>query len=519
MDRKPADKPVYVQNFTKPANTEIKHISGHWYLYERKNIYDPAIKRSRKKSGKCLGSITESGFIPSKAGREHGLNDVVEAGAVNYFYQQTEGLRLRLKKHFPDLWVRIYTTTLIRTIYDTRFRRLQLHYEDSILSHLYPDISFSPPSTSAFLKILGRERQAIRAFMRESIAEQDRFIIFDGHRLLSASHTMDNAEVGYDSKKRYKPQINLLYMFSLGPNTGCPVYYKQYLGSTPDVTAFADIMKESGAHGEDCIVVADKGFGSQESFSLLEESCLNYVIPLKRGNSYVSGRIPSSPTGYDTAFSFNGRAILCATFHEEGFDIHLYLDTSLLAEEAADLTKRTERRNNSADLAKGKELKRRESGKARLTDEELKKLEPLTIKDVFPNHQEMGTITLKTNCTNLNCFQVYSIYKQRQAVEQFFKTYGDTMENEASYMRDNYSEEAWLFLNHLSGMIGVDAIEHIASIGESQNISLKDLIQTLVKIKATLSDGVWSVHPVKHSVQMLCSKMGIDATSLAGIGL
>ena len=187
---------------------------------------------------------------------------------------------------------------------------------------------------------------------------------------------------------------------------------------------------------------------------------------------------------------------MCATFHEDGFDIHLYLDTSLLVDEAADLTKRTERRNNSADLAKGKELKRRKNGKGRLTDEELKELEHLTIKDVFPNNQEMGTITLKTNCTNLNCFQVYSIYKQRQAVEQFFKTYGDTMENEASYMRDNYSEEAWLFLNHLSGMIGVDAIEHIASIGESKNISLKDLIQTLVKIKATLSDGIWSVHPV-----------------------
>ena len=66
MSKKPADKPAYVQNFTKLANTEIKHISGHWYLYERKNVYDPAIKRSRKKSGKCLGSITESGFIVSE---------------------------------------------------------------------------------------------------------------------------------------------------------------------------------------------------------------------------------------------------------------------------------------------------------------------------------------------------------------------------------------------------------------------------------------------------------------------
>lgn len=43
---------------------------------------------------------------------------------------------------------------------------------------------------------------------------------------------MDNAELGYDSKRRYKPQINLVYMFSMEKDTGCPVYYKQFIGST-----------------------------------------------------------------------------------------------------------------------------------------------------------------------------------------------------------------------------------------------------------------------------------------------
>ena len=43
-------KPDFVVNFQRPANTEIKHISGHWYLYERTSKYDPKIKRSRKVS-------------------------------------------------------------------------------------------------------------------------------------------------------------------------------------------------------------------------------------------------------------------------------------------------------------------------------------------------------------------------------------------------------------------------------------------------------------------------------------
>ena len=97
------EKPDYVLNFVRPANTEIKYIRGHWYLYERSNVYDPRLGRSRKKSGKILGSITEQGLVPSRARREcvnPVLNDVVEVGAVNYIYQRTEWMRSRLQKYF-----------------------------------------------------------------------------------------------------------------------------------------------------------------------------------------------------------------------------------------------------------------------------------------------------------------------------------------------------------------------------------------------------------------------------------
>lgn len=49
------EKPDYVLNFPRQKNTEIKKIGNNWYLYERFGKYDPAIKRSRKISGKGLG--------------------------------------------------------------------------------------------------------------------------------------------------------------------------------------------------------------------------------------------------------------------------------------------------------------------------------------------------------------------------------------------------------------------------------------------------------------------------------
>jgi hypothetical protein len=49
-------RPDFVRNFIKPKNTEIKLISGQWYLYERASKYDP-------ETSKMLGSITEQGFV------------------------------------------------------------------------------------------------------------------------------------------------------------------------------------------------------------------------------------------------------------------------------------------------------------------------------------------------------------------------------------------------------------------------------------------------------------------------
>ena len=248
------EKPDYVLNFPRQKNTEIKKIGNNWYLYERFSKYDPAIKRSRKISGKCLGKITSDGLVATKrrlvdekktfpVGQ---ISDVVEAGAVLYFWERTASLRERLKEYFPDLWEKLYVAAVLRAIKEPRFRRLQAHYETSLLAHLIPDLSFDPLSNSSLLQTLGRRRETISRFMREDVNKRDVFILFYGHRLITSSKTMELAELGYDSKRRFKPQVNLLYVYTLGNDTSMPVYYKQFLGSTPDISAFSDVLEESG---------------------------------------------------------------------------------------------------------------------------------------------------------------------------------------------------------------------------------------------------------------------------------
>ena len=97
-------RPYFVTNFVKPKNTEIKHISGKWYLYERTTRYNPETGKSTKVSGKMLGSITEQGFMARKIAFSHVLEiEVVELGASQYFYEKGALIRERLKEFFPDV--------------------------------------------------------------------------------------------------------------------------------------------------------------------------------------------------------------------------------------------------------------------------------------------------------------------------------------------------------------------------------------------------------------------------------
>ena len=92
------ERPDFVANFKKPKNTEIKYINGHWYLYERTSVYNPATKKMHKKSGQMLGTITETGFIPKKTRIDHKCFeniDIVELGASGYLWSKNSDIAAR----------------------------------------------------------------------------------------------------------------------------------------------------------------------------------------------------------------------------------------------------------------------------------------------------------------------------------------------------------------------------------------------------------------------------------------
>ena len=509
------EKPAFIKEFKKPQGTEIKHINGHWYLYQRLTRYDPETKRSHKVSGPLLGTITEDGFIAKKPKVDvTGGAEMLEYGAVQYFYSRSGKIRDALASSFPDAWQEIYAIALLRTIYGPRLKRIEMEYEDSMISLLYPHLALSRGTLTHLLHDLGKERERMRGFLHSMMEKGSASYLVDGHRILAASRGMEDAEKGFDTKMRYKPQLNVIYAFSLSEEEARPAYYSRYAGSITDTACFRDFLSESGIKG-DVTIVADKGFMSSANAEGITDTGLKYIIPLKRGNAAAKDRIPSSADGYELTFTYNGRPIFCSSFPSGGKTVHLYLDTDLYADEMTDLIARMERSNSSMEEKKEKETERRKKGKGRLTDEELSLLIPKDMHDVLRTHPDMGTITIETTRTDLNARQVYCMYKQRQQIEQCFKSYDDSLGFDSSYMHDDISMEAWLFLNHLSLMMEYDALSEIYLSARDRDVSFEDLREALQKVKAVKINGKWIPAVKRKKIDEIASAVSFDPWTIS----
>ena len=153
-----AEKPESVAGFDRPKGTEIKHIRGSWYLYERSWRYDPSIRRSRKVSGRCLGKITPEGLVPSVSRAERArkaevrISDVVEIGASSLAWTLTAGMRERLGRHFPARWREIYALVVVRAVRDPALRRSAAHLDDSALWEALGRPHLTPQGISSLLR-------------------------------------------------------------------------------------------------------------------------------------------------------------------------------------------------------------------------------------------------------------------------------------------------------------------------------------------------------------------------------
>ena len=131
------------------------------------------------------------------------------------------------------------------------------------------------------------------------------------------------------------------------------------------------------------------------------------------------------------------------------------------------------------------------------------------------DRSEMGTVTIRTDRTDLSARVAYEACRQRQAAGHLLETYGDTLGMDATWMRSDEATEGLLFLNHLSATIATAILEAIAAAGHSRDVSYRDCVQMLRKVRACRTPDGWQAVPVQRRVSTLCRKLGIDPMDLS----
>ena len=452
--------PDWVEKQKRPG-TNITVSKGKYYLYECRSVYDKEKKRARKITGKYLGRITEEGLIPPKEKKETANTYCVkEYGASSVLLKMGTDIHADLKEAFPDKADELMTLAILRLIEGCPFKRLDLLYEKSYLSELFPGLPMSSSSLSGFLRSVGSQREKIVRFMNQMTGGSEH-ILFDGTSIITKSENLDINRVGYNSHREFDPQINLLYAFSCEQKR--PVYYRIVAGNVRDVTSFKQAVSESGI--QDVTVIADKGFGSQANFELLEENDLRYIVPLRRNNGHFdrSKLKTGDKSSFDGHFMFQKRVVWFYEYVEEGARYIVFQDSNLRMKEEADYIQRIEAQQ-----------------------------ENYTMEGYMEKQYDFGTILFRTNREDPPDV-IYKLYKARAEIEQTFDFLKNLLDADTLYLQDKYAAEGWAFINHLSLLLTYLVYDNLRRANLLDKFSIRDFITHLKYIFMVKTKSSWSL--------------------------
>ena len=143
--------PRAVLSVKRPSSTVVKHRGGRYVV----------IKRTSRRKGKrvvpvdigMVGEIVDGRFVEIKPVARKKRVDIKDFGEVTLCNKMGRDLLDELRAVWPlDDAKRLYAIALLRAAYgNVKNRDLQMHYETSFASEMYPGVHLSEQAVSAYL--------------------------------------------------------------------------------------------------------------------------------------------------------------------------------------------------------------------------------------------------------------------------------------------------------------------------------------------------------------------------------
>ena len=474
--------PNWVDKHRK-SGTEIRRFGKKFYIYEVSSYYDKERKKGRKKTGKFLGTITEAeGFLESqkmKVSRTYGgvaIKNITtkEYGFSAFIQTYCKDITDPLKQHFPMQWEWILVALYCRLLHTSPLKNMDYYYKKSFLSEQL-NVTVSAKAISQLIKDLGSDRKPLTDYMKH-IAGSENYILIDATSIVSYSNNLTKVCIGLSKNKRYEPIFNLLYFYS--PHNYLPAYYRLFNGNIKDVKMLATTIKESSF--KDIIIIADKGFFSEENLLFLEKEILNYIVPLRRNSLLIDYKKYENITKSKNHFLFEKRVIYYDSYKlPNGRFVYLFVDEQMMIKEKRDFIIRMQKENESYN------------------------------EDKFTKQlPQFGSFSVITN-NESKAETIFLNYKSRMGVEVLFDGVKNILGNDHTYMHNDEALEGWMFINHLALLIHHKIYGLLKEKKLICKYSIRDFIEYLADVKKVKINNEWFIEPIIAEQKKLLLKMGL----------
>lgn len=481
-------KPVHPEWATvhRKPGTELRFISGKYYLYAVSSKYDPVLKRAKKISGKLLGRITQAdGFMESdksilrkKAEQPLRIKNlaVKEYGTQELIVQLAERQISVLEKVFGEDARPLFLFAFFRLTEQSPIKNVPFYFMHSYLSEKWNDVSVSDKSISQLLKRIGSNRGKIMEYQKHFVREGEK-VLLDMTHVVTHSRQIEAAQSGYNNSMSFDPQVNLMYLFSADQHE--PVYYRLLPGNIRDVKAFTLTILECGL--KNVTLIADKGFYSKKNIDTLQAAQLNYIVPLQRGSLLIP--YPESDTfnkqNWDGYFTFNEKII----WYRKKENVTLYLNQTLQIAEEKDYLRRVESER-----------------------------ETYTLDGFYKKQVHFGTLALINDNKDKTAEDIYCQYKSRTNIESMFDTVKTVIEADRTYMQNDLAMEGWMFVNHIALQCYYLIYQQLLKHKLLKKYSVTDFLKFTHRIKKVKINDTWQLAEITKPVQTLLQKLNLHIT-------
>lgn len=480
--------PENVRSIERPKNTVVvDHGSGllRYAVIQRVGCrHDKESGRNLPVNGATIGHIIGNRYVPlsNEDVQETQTNDK-DYGLVALTDKLSNSLLDDLMAVYSagDAY-QIYVTALLRAVYrDLANEDAERKYADSWASELYPDVTLSRNTLSAFEEDLGRTYSRIEKFMHNRVSRmaENGNIAIDGTFKSASSNVPTLAN--FSRKPRSKGFMGMSVLYAYDVFTREPVCSKVFKGSHIDTDSYKSFLAESKLSSG--VVMWDNDIPlSQMKYILNGKSNIHWLSPLKRGDKRITNNDTLHFTGM---FTDKDHDVLYKKIKDGRSWLYSFYDRKKGAQEEKDWF-------------------------------EYHRDKPFDTEETALQFKRQGTIVFRSDFNAPPEF-VYRIYDERWIIEECFRLFNTVqMDRDTTNAQNDFSIVGNEFINFFAAIMTSRLVRCFDESGLSKEMEYHKFLDILTSARKIKDEkGNWHFRKLSDAESEVLIKCGLEEAAEA----